>query len=62
MTPPHILSTQSEGQLKRRVLTLARAEGVPERRIRDWIGYTVIAAVLDDAKKIYFVSETKLAG
>ena len=54
ITPPK-LPTQSEGQLKRRVLALARERGVTEKRIRDWIGYTAIAAALGDANNSWII-------
>lgn len=55
MTTPPKLPTQSEGQLKRRVLALARETGVTEKRLRDWIGYTAIAAALGDANNSWII-------
>jgi hypothetical protein len=53
-TPPK-LPTQSEGQLKRRVLALAREMGVTEKRLRDWIGFTAIVAAIEDGNESWII-------
>lgn len=55
MTTAPNLPTQSEGQLKRRVLMLARELSMTEKRIRDWMGYTAIAAGLKDANHSWII-------